>query len=164
MFPKKKRNFDIQDKKHLEYIARIIEADLLTTSHVKASSKGAFYQWCTLQRSLFKEALIENVSLREKCILTNGFFQFRPAYSNDINVTYSQGEVLHTNCFTETFVSMHDMDTWALQTKVADIMLLTGITPIKSCEYFVHIKNHFVSHEMMKGIIQFDIYRCNRAA
>jgi hypothetical protein len=51
------------------------------------------------------------------------------------------------------------MDTWALVTQISDIFILKGIDMKESGNYIIYIKNHFVNHIMVQGIIHFDIFK-----
>jgi hypothetical protein len=68
-------------------------------------------------------------------------------------------EIFMEDVFTEPFPSTHDMDTWALVTQISDIFILKGIDMKESGNYIIYIKNHFVNHIMVQGIIHFDIFK-----
>lgn len=151
-----------QDAKNRECIDQIIDGNYKQILPDEAeASKKAFEKWQAFQKKMFRDAPKEKLKLRSKYIDENKFREFDPDFTDvPSKDDLPQGLVLFIqDAFTEPFPSTHDMDDWALSTQIADVMLLNGITPEESQKFCVHIKNHFVNHDMVCGIIQFDLYK-----
>ncbi len=76
----------------------------------------------------------------------------QPSEIDDKNATVLK------DCFTNIFPSTHDMDDWALGTRLTEIFVLKGLDSRFANGSVVYIKNHFVNHDMVRGIINFDLY------
>ncbi len=73
--------------------------------------------------------------------------------------TPENSELILSSAFTNAFPSTYDMPEWALSTRMADLMILMGVSVKDSSRYQVVVKNHFVNHKMVRGIIEFDLYK-----
>lgn len=151
-----------QDAQNRECIARIIAGHYKSVlPQVAEASNKAFGEWQALQKNMFRTASKDRLKLRSKYIKDRKFFEFEPVIKYEApkeDASHNQ-TIFIGNVFTEPFPSLHDMDDWALGTQITDIMVLNGITPEESKKFYVHIKNHFVNHKMVHGIIQFDLYK-----
>lgn len=110
---------------------------------------------------MFKLASPKIILFRNKCINDGKADIFKPTFAqvNPCKGGRPAGwQLFIKNGFTEPFPSLHDMDDWAIKTQLTDIFILNGITPKESEKFVFHKKRHYVNHNMMKGIIQFDLY------
>lgn len=65
------------------------------------------------------------------------------------------------DAFTEPFPSTHDMPEIHLSQKITEILALHGVSESESKKYGIHIKDHLVNHDMVCGVIRFDIVQLN---
>jgi hypothetical protein len=151
-----------QEAINRKYIAGIIDGHYESKApEIIEGAKKAFEKWQMFQKKMFKDAPPEKTRLRNKYAKEGNSSMFKPFYFEEVP-WHEHGiakKLFMKDVFTEPFPSTHDMPDWALRTQIADIMILNGITPNQSRNFFIHIKNHFVNHEMVRGIIQFDIYQ-----
>lgn len=151
-----------QDAQNRECIANLIAGHHKSVlPEVAAASNKAFAEWQAYQKKMFRTAPEDRLALRSKYIDDRKFFAFWPEIKHEApkKDLSSDRAIFMCDVFTEPFPSSYDMPEWALGTQITDIMILNGITSEESRKYCVHIKNHFVNHEMKTGIIQFDLYK-----
>lgn len=154
-----------QDVRNCEFVNTIISGHhSYVTRNTTRKARLSFEKWQQKQKQLFQKASPEVLKLRAKYLRKNTRNIFNYTYTNEnphLNPLFqTKNIILYTkDVFTEPFPSTHDMSEWAITNQLNDIFLLSGITPEHSSEFLIHEKNHFVNHTMVKGIIQFDIYR-----
>lgn len=163
-----------QNIKNADFVCKIIRGTEGVSEKVKINAIVWFPLWQNTQNELFGDAPKDRLKLRNKLIKENKLDQFSAYYSDhapDESVVNPDNNVVMSpelarepftlfmgDVFTEPFPSLHDMDTWAMKTQFADICILKGLDTHKD-DYFIHKKHHFVNHSMVRGIIQFDIYK-----
>ena len=164
MFFKKKKQptavpTDEQDKLNLKYVSQIIDGKYEPVDGLVATAtKNAYGEWQGASRKLFADAQPSAVSLRDRLVETSDLSAFQPSFAPE-----EAGEVWFENAFTEPFPSTHDMATFHMITKATDILALSGISPEDSTNFVVVTKNHFVNHDMIRGIVHFGIYKRKNA-
>jgi hypothetical protein len=157
-----------QDAKNRVFVYNIIDAPTNSQDkETKDESKKAFIEWQKTQKMMkmmFRKASAERLKLRSEYISKSKANAFSFIYSDELPSLSSHGDPLHIflkNCFTEPFPSTHDMDDFAMSTQAADIFLLNGISEEEAKSYYFRKKQHYVNHQMIHGIIQFDVYKRN---
>lgn len=151
---------NIKESDHFKYCLDIIDGNCLLISGDVSEIKEKIAEWLKFQETIFDQASWWTMLRRCWYMKRNRYQAFDPFFSNDPpeRSLGSSSEIFIKDAFTDPFPSTHDLDDWALSMKIADIFILKGITPKSSSDYFIHIKNQFVNHRMVRGIIQFDVY------
>jgi hypothetical protein len=161
LFSDKKNQASMLEKqwaKNLAVITQLIRGDWHSSREVQYSSIKAFDAWMRKEHYGWHAAQNNVLCRRAKMVKTNSWHVFKCRVSNSGNAP-DGGEIFMKDVFTEPFPSSHDMPEWAIGTKLADIMILNGVSVEDSVRYHAHIKHHFVNHSMFQGIIQFDLYK-----
>ncbi len=155
----KQAALETQWEKNSEYIHRIIDGHYHLASEIseeeKAMSKKSFDAWMRKEYESWQAVPRQTHQRRMEAIEEN-------LPNNFMWKEWREGEVLEEvflNAFTEPFPSTHDMPEWAVSTKVADLLILKDVSIRDSTNYRVKIRHHYVNHNMIKGIIQFDLYK-----
>ena len=118
----------------------------------------AFKKWQYTNSEIFENAKIEQHKRLAWHMDKTEFSDFKGAY--EYKKRSEPGyELVIENCFTDFFPPVHDMDDFSILAVLTELMILKEINPKQSEDYYVHEKMHFVNHEMMLGIIMFDLYR-----
>jgi len=143
---------------YVEYIQNIIHYDTSSSVEVKNDSKKTFEEWDKKYKNLFKEAPFWRIWYRRWMISRRKHYVFNWRSSRTVP---EGGEPVFVSAFTSEFPSLHDMPEWALSTRMADLMMLKGISVEESNQYCLVVKNHFVNHKMVRGVIEFDLYKLN---
>lgn len=156
-----------QSKMNIEFIYTLIKGH--RGSHVSSSARNKsinqFGKWQEKISFLFRIATPEMIALRNNYIegkLKLNAFKFTSVQKSPCLAGKKRPEGWQLFCkdgFTDPFPSFHDMDDWAVATKLADFFIVNGITPKESEKFVFHKKRHYVNHEMAQGIIQFDLYK-----
>lgn len=152
---------NIKESDLFKHYSDIIDGNCLPVSGDVSEIKEKLAEWLEFQDQIFNQASWWKLFKRNWCVRHNKYQSFDPFISNDPpeHSVGSCSEIFLKDVFTNPFPSLHDMDDWALSTKLADIFILKGVTRKASSNFFVHVKNHFVNHRMVRGVIQFDVYR-----
>lgn len=158
-----KEEIRIHDEKKLVYIKNLIKGAIQTrvsVSYTEDEVVKLFQNWKDKEK-LF----IRQMSLFSK--IRSRFIRFKNPYSftkfkwftsaND--KSKQSNELFLEDVFTELYKNTYDMDDWALATKMADIFIWKDISVEESNNYFIDIKQCFVNHSMVKGLILFNIYK-----
>lgn len=140
---------------YVEYIHQIIHFDTSSTAEVKNESKKAFEEWNKKYEKMFKDASLLARLRRRVMIARNKHHLF--VWRSSRNVP-DHSDLIMPSVFTSEFPS-HDMPEWGLSTRMADIMILLGVSIKNSSQYYIVIKNHFVNHKMVRGVIEFDLHK-----
>lgn len=149
-----------QDIKNREVIAKIISGHYKEVSiDTQRENNESFAVWQKTQRNLFATATDETLLWREKIIESNNLEAYSPEKITTEPTDVSGKTKIFSDIFTEPFPSLHDMAEHALITQFIDLMILNDISPTgaKSCS--IVIKEYFVNHKMVTGIIRFDVYK-----
>ncbi len=118
----------------------------------------AFKKWQSAYSKIFENAKLAQQKKLSWHMSNSEFSDFRGNY--EYNACSSDGyELILENCFTDFFPSIHDMDDFSIKAILTELMVLKEINPEQSADYYVHEKMHFVNHNMMLGVIMFDLYR-----
>ncbi|MEI6399974.1 MAG: hypothetical protein WCO58_00430 [bacterium] len=155
----------VQEQKNRDFISRIIDGNYeVLSDEKKIKTKELFAVWQAFQKKMFREAPAKYVNLRNKYMKDNNlnafcidFSRLSPNAGNQVNGPTHQ--IVIKDAFTEPFPSTIDMDDWAMKVAGTDFMVLNGISKEDSRKYSFHKKEHFVNHEMVQAIIQFDLYK-----
>lgn len=140
---------------YLDHIDKIINYGNQSLA-AKEQSKKTFREWEKKYDELFEEAPFWRRWYHCWMVSKNRHHIFR--CKDSIGVP-EKAELVYASAFTQTFPSTHDMPEWALSTRMADIMILRGISVKDSARYRVVVKEHFYNHELVRAIIEFDLYR-----
>lgn len=159
-----------QDEKNVRFIKDLIYGNYLPVSKKKKNkSIKAFKKWAQKEKFLFSIADSEKLKLRKKYVNNdlskNVFLQHEITHISPCKETHGRPkgwQLFLKNGFTEPFPSTHDMDDWAIATKITDIFILNSIAPEESKKFVLHIKKHYVNHKMTYAIMQFDLYRVSQ--
>lgn len=145
-----------QPKTYVEYVSLIIDGDNYgITKEAKESSKEKFSNWDKSLLMIFKKAGFLRRWLHRWFIFRKKHYIFEWQSAKDPTGM----ELVFSSAFTPPFPSLHDMPEWGLSTRMADLMILWGVSVRDSSKYRVIVKNHFVNHKMVRGIIEFDLYK-----
>ncbi|MFZ2205331.1 MAG: hypothetical protein WA057_05925 [Candidatus Magasanikiibacteriota bacterium] len=145
--------------KNFVYISKMHEGHFVSIPfNQKSEIKVLLAIWQTLQDEIFQAASKEGLEKLFKYSENNDLNSFKPYYSNikPNNLV----KIFIKDAFTESFPFKSDINNQiAVVTQITSIFTLKGITPEQSSKFFVHIKDYFVDHTMVMGIIHFDIYQ-----
>lgn len=156
IFPSKQEKLEKQWRKNLKVVSRIIDGDNYSGPTVKEYAKKAFDVWMRREHQDWETATKSVRRRVAKIMKANLWHVFQWKHKPS---TKCACQLVSMNFFTDPFPSTHDMPEWALGTKLAEIMILLGVSEKDSAKYYVHVRHHFVNHDMVTGIIQFDLYR-----
>ncbi|MGI9118026.1 MAG: hypothetical protein ACR2IQ_00550 [Minisyncoccia bacterium] len=154
---KEKQNQEKQNKINVQYITKIINGNY---EKIPKSEQvlyiNAFSKWQEKCNKLFSDAS----SLQKKTVSKNLKKWYHVDYkgicsSKQPDQSY---KIVLENCFTEPFPSTHDMDDFFLDRLTSELTVLGVIDPKRSENYYVHVKKHFVNHDMVRAIMTVDIY------
>lgn len=149
-----------QDTINREYVAQIISGNHKKVTLVEQKENNtAFARWQKKQKELFVKVSREVLSWRAKLIKDNNLKVCRPAKITNQSVDLSGKAKIFSDIFTEPFPSFHDMDDHAVLTQFTDLVILNECSPSEAQDCVVVITQHFVNHNMKKGIIRFDVYK-----
>jgi len=157
----KKEEIRIHDEKNIMDFKNLIRVAIQTrvsVSYTEDEVVKLFQNWKDKEK-LF----IRQMSLFSK--IRSRFIRFKNPYSFTKfkwftnNKSKQPNELFLEDVFTEPYKNTYDMDDWALATKMADIFIWKGISLEESSNYFIDIKQYFVNHSMVKGLILFNIYK-----
>lgn len=140
----------------MEFNKSIIQPDDSLSVEVKKQSVNAFIAWYGKYEEIWNNAPFWRKWRRRWMMIRNKhhLYNWRSSRSAPEN-----SELILSSAFTNSFPSTHDMPEWGLSTRMADLMLLWGVSVRNSSMYRVVVKNHFVNHKMVQGIIEFDLYK-----
>ena len=146
------------DIKHLADVYDLIDKDKYSKDEEKESSKKQYVFWVKNFRDIYKNSSEKSKKLRATVMEKNNYHDYVPgqAISEMPGVNMDVYEVL--SGFTDIFPSTHDMDDWALATRVAEIFILKDISKIDRKRSVVWIKKHYVNHQKFGAIIEFNLY------
>lgn len=119
----------------------------------------AFREWENKRSSLFSNASFWRKRRHCWMMSKNKHHVFRWETSE---VAPLESEMVYASAFTESFPSTHDMPEWALSARMADILVLRGVSVKDSAQYRIVIRNHFYNHNLVRAIIEFDLYRLTK--
>lgn len=152
----------LQDEKNCAHVAKIFEGSALPrTGPSPENLNHLFKAWQMTQKKMFRAANKDAIAARNKMIGENRYNDLfnKVSFSDTPPGTDSSWKPFVMDAFTEPFPSTHDMDYWAMGTQTADILLLHGVGIVNAPNYYFHKKGHYVNHNMVQGIILFDLYK-----
>lgn len=152
---------DINDNDQMKinhnYVMLIIQGHYENLSKSKVEKLGTLFKsWQIEQRKISLSASKGQKKFLQKLMSQKDFGFYKEKSIQEVPINASK---IFSDVFTEPFPSLHDMSDWAIATQIANIFTLTGISQEESKKYVVHVKDHFVNHKMVQGIILFDVYK-----
>lgn len=142
-----------------------VVANIMGSGPVSGTGQGLddamnlFKAWHIRQKKMFRTASTDCIKIRNKMVSENRYNDFKVTFSDTAPLAKDGWKPFVTDAFTEPFSSTHDMDDWAMATQTADILLLHGVGTMNGPNYYFHKKAHYVNHNMVMGIILFDLYK-----
>jgi cbb3-type cytochrome oxidase subunit 3 len=151
-----RRNTVNQLKKNIAHIHQIIKGhyEKLSLDIEKTLLENSEKWFIQTQEEIYSNASKVNSKKLESLINSGTKYDWPLEINSDNAKKY---KVFLSNVFTEPFPSLHDMPEFHLHNKFTEMLVLSGIKQSDSRRYGVHIKNHMVNHDMVQGVIQFDI-------
>lgn len=150
-----------QNKKNVEFIFGLLEGNYLEImAPDRLRFTKSYSEWQELENKMSDEAspeTIKKINQLMKKRSRHDFYFFQAGISN--NLPEGEKELILKDVFTEPFPSLHDMDDWAICEKATVVLTLKRINFEESKKYFIHIKQHFVNHNLVAGIMMFDVYK-----
>ena len=155
-----KQKIEENNQKHLKNVQTIIENGY--NPDKTGTVIHLYTKWCTeIFPAIQGNAKKKDVPRLRKLKDENKPYEYFPKslVYEDPKIPASKEVIVMKDCFTSTFPSLHDMADWALGCKLTELFVLQGYYPGgRVLSSVVHVKNHFVNHSMIQGIIQFDLY------
>ncbi len=155
-----------QNDENLRFVSQIILGTYTTVSgKSRKKSIKAFDRWQEKENKLWdvasagqRELLVEYVSgVKNKHSFIPLIQEKNPCKEFK---SYPIGyELFLKNVFTDPFPSLHDLPEWAISNKIVELFVAHNISPEDSRCYLLHLKRHYVNHEMTRAIIQFDLWK-----
>ncbi len=145
--------------KNFVYVSKMHDGHFVSIPfNQKSEIKVLLAIWQTLQEEIFQAASKERLGELFKYSENNDLNSFKLYYSNikPNNLV----KIFIKDAFTESFPFKSETNNQAaVATQITSIFTLKGITADQSSKFIVHIKNHFVDHDMVMGVIHFDVYQ-----
>jgi hypothetical protein len=157
---KEKKLQEEHQLKHFELVQALLKGDVHSRKESKQEALAVYPQWVAMYTEIGKNATKKDHESLGKLKAKNSYFDYWPGafvYKQPSAIDDKNATVLK-DCFTNIFPSTHDMDDWALGTRLTEIFVLKGLDRGFPQASVVYIKNHFVNHDMVRGIIHFDLY------
>ena len=153
---KPQKNTANQLKKNVAHIHQIIKGhyEKLSSATESMLLENSEQWFSKRQEEIYSNASKVNSKKLESLINSGTKYDWPLNINSDNAKKY---KVFLSNVFTEPFPSLRDMPEFHLHNKFTEILVLSGIKQLDSHRYGVHIKNHLVNHDMVQGVMQFDI-------
>lgn len=157
---------EIQRNNH-EFIKKLVDGSdrwKLSSPHTKDDIVKMFFEWKEKEKNILTQVsfLLKIKIFFCRFLSSNHSYSRFQWFSSDDMKSREHNEVFLENVFTEPYPSGHDTAGWALSIKMADIFTWKGISVEESKNYFINIDEFFVNHDMVQGIILFNIYKLKK--
>jgi len=143
-------------KKQTKFFKRFLEGNYETLeNHTKQDLIESFQKWLNRWHEICNQSTSEQKQALSQKRSNSDWYSFTADFGEEI--PSHDWVLVESAVFTGFFPSLNEMDTWALCTRITDLVILLGLHDQEN-EFYVHMREHLVNHQMVTGVILFDLY------